>query len=116
MADRHDGEFDEFLAIRKPGAHLEEEVVPDDFVIQLRVDLNNYHKFPRVDDNVTYPKGNLDIRQELDSDSGAELLDYSCPKSMTVTTNDAVSGRSILSLRRRAGRAARRNRNRRACA
>jgi len=77
MADQQDKEFDEFLAIRKPGAHLEEEVVPDDFVIQLRVDLKNYHKFPRVDDNVQYPKADLDIRQELDKDSGAELPDYS---------------------------------------
>jgi hypothetical protein len=79
MAEQHDKEFDEFLAIRKPGAHLEEEVVPDDFVIQLRVDLKNYHKFGRVDDGVRYPKTNLDIRQELDRDSGAELPDYSGP-------------------------------------
>jgi hypothetical protein len=79
MADQHDKEFDEFLAIRKPGAHLETEVVPDDFVIQLGVDLTNYHKFPRVDDHVTYPKTTLDIRQELDKDSGAELPDYSGP-------------------------------------
>src|SRR5215470_8444933 len=76
---RDDKEFDEFLAIRKPGAHLEPEVVPDDFVIQLGVDLTNYHKFPRVDDNVTYPKTNLDMRQELDRDSGAELPDYGGP-------------------------------------
>jgi len=79
MAEQHDKDFDEFLAIRKPGAHLEEEVVPDAFVIQLGVDLHNYHKFSRVDDNVTYPKTTLDIRQELDSDSGAELPDYSGP-------------------------------------
>jgi hypothetical protein len=77
MAEQHDGKFDEFLAIRKPGAHLEEEVVPDDFVIQLGVDLKNYQKFPRVDDKVQYPKAELDIRHELDSDSGAELPDYS---------------------------------------
>jgi len=77
MADKHDGEFDEFLAVRKPGAHLEEEVVPDDFVLQLGVDLTNYPKFPRVDDGVTYPKTNLDIRQQTDVDSGAELPDYS---------------------------------------
>ena len=77
MAEKHDSGFDEFHAIRKPGAHLEEEVVPDDFVLMLRVDLNNYQKFPRVDDDVTYPKTHLDIRQELDSDSGAELPDYS---------------------------------------
>ena len=79
MAEQDDKGLDEFLAIRKPGAHLEEEVVPDDFVVQLGVDLNNYHKFPRVDDNVTYPKTTLDIRQELDKDSGAELPDYSGP-------------------------------------
>jgi hypothetical protein len=77
MADKHDSGLDEFHAIRKPGAHLEEQVVPDDFVLMLRVDLNNYQKFSRVDDNVTYPKTHLDIRQELDKDSGAELPDYS---------------------------------------
>jgi hypothetical protein len=77
MADQHDSELDEFLAIRKPGAHLEEDVVADDFVIQLGVDIKNYPKFPRVDDRVTYPKTNLDIRQQVDSDSGAELPDYS---------------------------------------
>jgi hypothetical protein len=72
-------QLDEFYAIRKPGAHLEEEVVPDDFVLMLGVDLNNYPKFPRVDDGVTYPKRNLDIRAELDTDSGADLPDYSGP-------------------------------------
>ncbi len=69
----------EFFEIRKPGAHLEEGVVADDFVIMLGVDLNNFPKFPRVDDNVTYPKTSLDIRQQLDVDSGAELPDYSGP-------------------------------------
>src|SRR5262245_32739069 len=77
MAEKDDRGFDEFLAIRKPGAHLEEEVVADDFVLTLRVDLKKYPKFPRVDDAVTYPKTDLDIRQELVSDSGAELPDYS---------------------------------------
>jgi hypothetical protein len=70
-------EFDEFLAIRKPGAHLEEDVVADDFVLMLGVDLVNYPKFPRFAEGVTYPKAQLDIRQELDVDSGAELPDYS---------------------------------------
>ena len=45
----------------------------------LGVDLTNFPKFPRVDDSVTYPKGDLDIRQQLDVDSGAELPDYSGP-------------------------------------
>src|SRR5215467_12611039 len=80
MSEKTDSGFDEFLAIRKPGAHLEENVVADDFVLNmLKVDLTNYPKFPRVDDSVTYPKGDLDIRQQLDVDSGAELPDYSGP-------------------------------------
>src|SRR5215467_9609502 len=79
MADKNDGGFDEFLAIRKPGAHLEEDVVADDFVLMLGVDLVNYPKFARVDDTVTYPKAALDVRQQLDVDSGAELPDYSGP-------------------------------------
>jgi len=79
MPEKNDSGFDEFLAIRKPGAHLEEDVVADDFVIQLGVDLRNYPKFPRVDDAVTYRTTSLDIRQQLDGDSGAELPDYSGP-------------------------------------
>ena len=74
-----DEQFDEFHAIRKPGAHLEEGVIADDFVSMLGVDLVNYPKFPRVDDAVTYPKRAMDIRYELDVDSGAELEDYSGP-------------------------------------
>ena len=74
-----DAQLDEFLEIRKPGAHLEEGVVADDFVLMLGVDLQNYPKFERVDDRVTYPKAALDIRQQLDVDSGAELSDYSGP-------------------------------------
>lgn len=72
--------LDEFLAIRKPGAHLDEEVVADDFVLMLGVDLVNYPKFPKaVDAGVTFPLAQMDIRQELDVDSGAELDDYSGP-------------------------------------
>ena len=74
-----DPQLDEFLEIRKPGAHLEEGVVADDFVLMLGVDLVNFPKFSRVDDSVTYPKAGLDIRQQLDVDSGAELPDYSGP-------------------------------------
>jgi hypothetical protein len=74
-----DPQLDEFLEIRKPGAHLAEDVVADDFVLMLGVDLNNFPKFPRVDDGITYPKADLDIRQQVDVDSGAELPDYSGP-------------------------------------
>jgi hypothetical protein len=70
---------DEFFQIRKPGAHLEEGVVADDFVIALGIDLHNYPKFAKVDDRVTYAKKDLDIRQQTDVDSGAELPDYSGP-------------------------------------
>ena len=75
----NDPPLDQLLEIRKPGAHLEEDVVADDFVLMLGVDLNNFPKFPRVDDSVTYPKRDLDRRQQLDVDSGAELPDYSGP-------------------------------------
>ena len=68
---------DEFLEIRKPGAHLDEGAVADDFVLVLGVDLINYPKFSRVDDSVTYAKAGLDVRQQLDVDSGTELPDYS---------------------------------------
>jgi hypothetical protein len=74
-----DQQLDGFLEIRKPGAHFEEDVVPDDFVLMLGVDLTNYPKFRRVDDEITYAKADLDIRQERDVDSGAELPDYSGP-------------------------------------
>ena len=73
-----DPQFDEFLAIRKPGAHLDEDVVADDFVLMLGVDLVNYPKFEKVDNTVTYPKANLDIRYEV-ADTGPELADYSGP-------------------------------------
>src|SRR5262245_59216958 len=88
MAEKRDSEFDEFLAIRKPGAHLEEDVVPDDFVVQLGVDVRNYPKFRRVDDQATYRKTDLDIRQQLDRDSGAELPDYSGPNRADLRFTD----------------------------
>src|SRR4051794_26764415 len=74
-----DAQLDDFLEIRKPGAHLAEGVVADDFVLMLGVDLQDYPKFPRVDDAVTYPKRDLDVRYEVERDSGAELDDYSGP-------------------------------------
>ena len=74
MAD----ELEQFHAIRKPGAHLEEGVVADDFVLMLGVDLNNYPKFPRVDDAVWESMGRPDI---LEKDCHS-----TCPKSMIVTT------------------------------
>jgi hypothetical protein len=74
-----DPQLEEFLEIRKPGAHLEDGVVADDFVLMLGVDLVNFPKFPRVDDGVTYARADLDVRQQLDVDSGAELSDYSGP-------------------------------------
>jgi hypothetical protein len=45
----------------------------------LRVDLTNFPKFPRVDDDVTYKRADLDVRYQLGTDSGAELPDYSGP-------------------------------------
>jgi hypothetical protein len=77
MQDLNADQLDGFLEVRKPGAHLDDGVIPDDFVLMLGVDLTNYPKFPRVDDSVTYAKGDLDIRQELDADAGVDLADYS---------------------------------------
>jgi len=95
----NDAQLDGFLEIRKPGAHLEEGVIADDFVLMLGVDLNNYPKFPRADDRVTYPKKDLDIRYQLDVDSGAELADYSGPYRpdlrYTDFSKDALAGKII---------------------
>src|SRR3954471_8319648 len=74
-----DASLDDFRNIRKPGAHLQDDVVADEFVLMLGVDLVDYPKFSRVDDGVTYPKADLDLRPQLDVDSGAELPDYSRP-------------------------------------
>jgi hypothetical protein len=79
MPDATDAQLETLLEMRKPGAHLQEDYVPDEFVLMLGVDLVNFPKFPRVDDSVTYPKADLDIRQQLDFDSGAELADYGGP-------------------------------------
>ncbi len=79
MAEPQNEVQDQFFEIRKPGAHLEEGVVADDFVIALGVDIVNFPKFPKFDDTRTYAKTDLDIRQQVDVDSGAELPDYSGP-------------------------------------
>ena len=73
-----DAQVSTFLEARKPGAHLAEEYVPDDFVLMLGVDLVDFPKFPKsVAEGVTFPKAQLDVRQELHVDSGVELADYS---------------------------------------
>ena len=56
-----------------------EIAAPPERVHAVLVDLEHYPKFPRVDDAVTYPIGSLDVRHQLDHDSGAELADYSGP-------------------------------------
>jgi len=83
----HDSQLDEFFEIRKPGAHLDEDAVADDFVLMLGVDLVNFPKFPKVDDTVTYPKADLDIRYEM-RDSGPELDDYSGPYRQNLRYTD----------------------------
>jgi hypothetical protein len=78
--DATDAQLSTFLDARKPGAHLEDDYVPDEFVLMLGVDLVHFPRFPKaVADGVTFPKAQLDVRQELDVDSGAELADYSGP-------------------------------------
>ena len=79
MSSEMETPMDELLAIRKPGAHLADVPVTDEFAQMLGVDLEHFPKFDRVDDTVTYPKTDLDIRWEIDVDSGRELDDYSGP-------------------------------------
>jgi hypothetical protein len=98
--DPTDAQLDTFLDARKPGAHLDEEYVPDDFVLMLGVDLVNFPKFPKaVADGVTFPKAQLDLRQQLDVDSGAELADYSGPYRpelrFTDFSKEALAGKII---------------------
>ena len=95
----NDSQMEQFLELRKPGAHLQEDVVADDFVLMLGVDLVNFPKFPKVDDSVTYPKKDLDIRYQLDVASGAELADYSGAYRpdlrYTDFSKDALAGKVI---------------------
>jgi len=49
------------------------------------VDLENYKKFPRLDDTVTYKKVGRDLRGEIGA-SSAELPDYSGPSSRRTVT------------------------------
>ena len=76
-------QFDEFLALRKPGAHLDSQVkVNDEFAQSIGVDLVNFPKFDKaVGDDVTYPVKNVDQRQRLDAieDPDGGLEDYSGP-------------------------------------
>ena len=59
-----DQNLQEFLEIRQPGIDYAEHT-KDDFALQIGVDLDNYKKFPRVDDNVTYKKEGRDRRGEI---------------------------------------------------
>jgi len=87
MAD--DAQLETFLGARKPGAHLDAEYVPDDFVLMLGVDLVNYPKFDKaVADDVTFPRSAMDFRQEVHVDSGAELEDYSGPYRQDLRLTD----------------------------
>jgi hypothetical protein len=80
MSDPDATGLDALVELRKPGVHLEgTTVVNDEFAQQLGVDLVNFPKFAKVDDDVTYPKQALDIRWETDVDSGRELEDYGGP-------------------------------------
>jgi len=76
--DQLDRDLQDFLEIRQPGVDYEAHA-RDDFAIQLGVDLHNFKKFPRVDDNVTYKKKGRDLRGEVDIDSNVDLPDYSGP-------------------------------------
>ncbi len=79
MTDQQlDKDLQEFLAVREPGADLSARE-PDEFALSLRVDLENYKKFPRLDDTVTYKKQGRDHRADIAVDESLELADYSGP-------------------------------------
>ncbi|MGA2836540.1 MAG: hypothetical protein ABSF84_08085 [Acidimicrobiales bacterium] len=79
MADIEiDENLQEFLEVRKPGADLSAHQ-HDEFALQIGVTLDNYTKFPRVDDNVTYKKQGRDHRDDIRPDESLELPDYSGP-------------------------------------
>ena len=76
-------QFDQFLALRKPGAHLDGQVkVNDEFAQSIGVDLVNFPKFDKaVGEDVTFPVKALDQRHRLDAieDPDGGLEDYSGP-------------------------------------
>jgi len=73
-----DQTLQEFLDVRQPGANYEEHT-KEEPTFDLEVDLKNYKKFPRVDDNVTYKKSGKDTRGEIKVDPKIDLPDYSGP-------------------------------------
>ncbi|WP_426573915.1 hypothetical protein [Aquihabitans sp. McL0605] len=88
MSDQSlDRDLQDFLEIRQPGADYE-ELKRDDFAIQLGVDLENYKKFPRVDDAVTYPKVRYDTRADIDVEHSQDLSDYSGPFQQDLRFSD----------------------------
>ena len=79
MAEQElDENLQKFLEVRQPGVNYEEHQV-DQFALDIGVDLTNFKKFPRVDDNVTYKKKGRDIRGEVKIDPNVDLPDYSGP-------------------------------------
>ena len=76
-------EFEDFLALRKPGAHLSGDVkVNDEFAQSIGVDLVNFPKFDKaVDDDTTFAVDQMDSRQNLEDidDPDGGLEDYSGP-------------------------------------
>lgn len=79
MADQElDENLQALLEIRQPGIDYDEHKV-DDFALSIGCDVENFTKFPRLDDNVTYEKAGLDTRAEIDVESSLELPDYSGP-------------------------------------
>ncbi len=78
MGPNLDENLEEFLEIREPGVNYEEHQA-DQFALDIGVNLDDYRKFPRVDDNVTYKKTGHDHRGEIEVDPSVDLPDYSGP-------------------------------------
>jgi len=89
-----DANLQKFLEVRQPGVDYEEHKV-DQFALDIGVDLDNYTKFPRVDDTVTYKKVGHDVRGDVDIDPNVDLPDYSGPFKADLRFSD-FSGEALV--------------------
>ena len=95
MADQDvDENLQKFLDVRQPGVNYEEHQV-DQFALDIGVDLDDYKKFPRVDDNVTYKKKGHDVRGEIRDDPNVDLPDYSGPFKADLRFSDFTKGQFV---------------------
>jgi hypothetical protein len=92
-----DPDLQDFLEVRQPGVDYEAHQ-HDEFAISLGVDLHNYKKFPRLDENVTYKKVGQDLRGDIKVDPEVDLPDYSGPFKADLRFSDFSKDRLVAML------------------